>query len=179
VAPDGKALVYYQSAGDKRNAIFVLPLVPGGSAAEAHPLHEASGSEIQAEVSPDSHWVAYSSNESGAPEVYVVPFPGPGPKVRISLDGGSAPRWSRDGRELLYWASTPNARLMSVDVQFLPTFRAGQPHELFHQLSTTTWDTSRDPNKFLIEISSRSTGSSLAIVTNWFEELKKHAPAKR
>ena len=130
-------------------------------------------------MSPDGHWIAYESNESGSIEIYVQPFPGPGPKSRISLDGGSTPRWAKDGKELFYWARVPIAKLMAVDVVINPTFRAGTPHELFRQPSTTTWDVTADRNRFLVEVSGRSTGSTLAIVTNWFEELRRRAPPRQ
>jgi hypothetical protein len=52
--------------------------------------------------SPDGRWVAYSSNESGRPEVYAQPGPGPGPKIQISTDGGTDPMWSRKSGELFY-----------------------------------------------------------------------------
>jgi hypothetical protein len=95
------------------------------------------------------------------------------------LEGGSTPRWSKDGRELFYWARVPIAKLMAVDVVTNPDFRAGTPRELFRQPSTTTWDVTPDRNRFLVELSARSSGSTLAIVTNWFEELRRRAPARR
>ncbi len=59
-------------------------------------------------------WVAYESNETGRLEIYVQPFPGPGPKVQVSVGGGTLPRWRRDGSELFYLA--PDRRLMAVSV---------------------------------------------------------------
>jgi serine/threonine-protein kinase len=179
IAPDGRTLFYQQAGPDKRLQIFTLPLGADGQPGQPRPLHDAAGVEREAAVSPDGHWVAYASFESGASEVYVLPFPGPGPKIRISLDGGGAPRWSKDGRELLYWANVPMARLMSADVSTSPVFKAGTPRELFQQMSTTTWDVTPDRNRFLVEISSQIGGSTLAIVTNWFDELRRRAPARK
>jgi Tol biopolymer transport system component len=173
ISPDGKTLLYYQ-----RQQIQVLPLPADGQPAKPHPLHEAPAAELAAQFSPDGHWVAYVSVESTQNEVYVLPYPGPGPKIRVSLEGGASPRWSKDGHELLYWAGIPTARLMTVDIATTPSFRAGQPKELFKQLSTTTWDVSPDRNKFLVELSARASGTTLAIVTNWFEELRRRVPAK-
>jgi hypothetical protein len=68
---------------------------------------------------------------------------------------------------------------MAVDVVTTPDFRAGTPRELFRQPSTTTWDITADRDRFLVEISARSTGSTLALVTNWFEELRRRAPARK
>ena len=58
--------------------------------------------ETDPEFSPDGRWIAYISNESGANEIYVRPFPGPGGKTQISTGGGSLPQWSRTGKELYY-----------------------------------------------------------------------------
>jgi hypothetical protein len=66
---------------------------------------EVIGSSIIAavpEFSPDGRWLAYSSNESGRFEIYVLPFPGPGPRVQVSSDGGNVPRWSPTRNELYY-----------------------------------------------------------------------------
>jgi eukaryotic-like serine/threonine-protein kinase len=177
--PDGKTLVYNQMDANRKQQIFTLAIPTEGQPAQPRPLHEAAAAELAAVVSPDGHWVAYVSVESGSAEVYVQPFPGPGPKARVSLSGGTSPRWSKDGRELLYWADVPSARLLAVDVTGGATFHAGEPHELFKQLSTTTWDTTPDRNRFLVELSSRQAGSQLAIVTNWFDELRRRAPAKK
>jgi Tol biopolymer transport system component len=173
ISPDGKTLLYYY-----KRQIQVLPLPADGQPGKPHSLHEAPAAELSAQFSPDGHWVAYVSLESTTSEVYVLPFPGPGPKVRVSLDGGDSPRWSKDGHELLYWAGSPTTGLMAVDVVTTPSFRAGQPKELFRQLSTTTWDISPDRNKFLVELSAGAGGSTLAIVTNWFEELRRRVPSK-
>ncbi len=178
VTPDGKMLLYQSATSGQRPQNYQVPVTADGTG-KPQPLHEAVGAESEAQVSPDGHWVAYVSNESGGNEVYVLPYPGPGPKIRVSLDGGSTVRWTRDGHELLYWASVPQSRLMAVDVKTAPTFSAGQPHELFRQPSTTTWDVTTDRNRFLVELSSRQNGSMLNLVTHWFDELRRRAPAKK
>jgi eukaryotic-like serine/threonine-protein kinase len=180
VTPDGKRLIYTAAGPDKRPQLLVLPIPVDGSSGQPQPLHaDAAGAETDGQLSPDGRWIAYESTESGSTEVYVQPFPGPGAKTRISLDGGSTPRWSRDGRELFYWARVPIAKLMAVDVTTNPAFAPGSPRELFRQPSTTTWDITPDRNRFLVELSARASGSTLAIVTNWFEELRRRAPARK
>ncbi len=77
-------------------------------------IARTSFAELGARVSPDSRWVAYESNETGRLEIYVQPFPGPGPKVQVSASGGRMPRWRPDGGELFYVA--PDRRLMAVSV---------------------------------------------------------------
>jgi serine/threonine-protein kinase len=174
VTPDGKTLVF-----SEKGRIMLLALDAGKEPALAKPLHDAVSIELGGQVSPDGRWIAYVSSESGRAEVCVTPFPDPGAKSVVSLDGGSAPRWSPDGKELLFWASIPTAKLMAVDVTTGATFKAGQPHEVYRQLSTTTWDVTRDRNKFLVELTSRASGSTLAMVTNWFEELRRRVPVKK
>ena len=66
------------------------------------------------ELSPDGHWLAYTSNESGQHEVYVTPFPGLGPRELISVSGGHSPAWTRSGRELIYLDPARTQRLGSV-----------------------------------------------------------------
>jgi Tol biopolymer transport system component len=178
VSTDGKWLLFNGLNAEKRQQIMVLDLTSTATP-QAKPLHDAIAGEIQAQFSRDGKWVAYTSEESGAQEMYVVPFPGPGAKVKVSLEGGQAPRWSLDGKELLYWASQPTSKLMTVDFTTTQGFRPGEPKELFRQLSTTTWDVSPDKNKFLVELSARSGATTLAIVTNWFEELRRRAPARK
>ena len=68
----------------------------------------------RAKLSPDGRWIAYQSDETGAPEVYLRPFPGAGAPVRVSVAGGSVPTWRGDGRELFYL--TPEGDLMTLAV---------------------------------------------------------------
>ena len=69
---------------------------------------------VTTDFSPDGHWVAYTSNESGSFEVYVQSFPDPGQKHRVSSDGGFDPAWSRDGREIFDEVFPPAASLDDV-----------------------------------------------------------------
>jgi eukaryotic-like serine/threonine-protein kinase len=123
--------------------------------------------------------VVYISDESGKNQVYVRPFPRPGGKTPISIEGGEQPRWSRDGRELFYRDPGKN-QLMAVDIQISPVFHAGQPHALF-ALGNVPWDVAPDGKRFLVakelEISAASE-AKLQVVVNWFEELRQKVPKK-
>jgi eukaryotic-like serine/threonine-protein kinase len=81
--------------------------------------------------SPDGHWIAYDSRESGRDEIYVRPYPGPGGKWQVSTDGGTEVVWNRNGRELFYRSGT---KMMAVEVNTVPTFSAGKPTQLFDGL---------------------------------------------
>jgi Tol biopolymer transport system component len=103
ISPDGRHLLY--STGTGNTDIWVLPLVGEG---EPKAFQATTAAEGGARFSPDGRWVAYHSNEPGRSEVYIAPFPGPGQRVRVSVDGGLWPQWRRDQKELFYLAQGPN-----------------------------------------------------------------------
>jgi serine/threonine protein kinase/Tol biopolymer transport system component len=183
ISRDGRTLFYTQAGSDKRPRVMTLSLTSNGATAAPRAWHDAAAAEGAAEVSPDGKWVAYESSESGDKDVYVQAVSGTGGRVRVSAQGGVGPRWSRDGRELFYWANEPTSRFVAVDAATDATngtFRPGQPRELFQKMSGTTWDTTPDRNRFLIEMMSSTGGSTLGTVTNWFEDLRRRvAPPSR
>jgi len=145
------------------------------------------------EFSPDGHWMAYVSNESGANEVYVQPYPGPGEKIRISTDGGTQPIWNANGRELLYTGPTRSGQgfkgFFSAAIRFPSPFRADMPRLLFeakaNEYGGTTpvrgWDVSADGQRFLHARRVESTDKPVTVmhvVQNWTEELKRLVPTK-
>lgn len=123
-SPDGKLLVYFQGGGSAD--VWAVP-VTGDR--KPFPVLESRFNELFPQVSPDGKWMAYQSNETGRPEIYVKQFPeGPG-KSQVSTDGGQFPRWRRDGKEL-YFVVPPN--VMSVGLQAVgSTIQAGIPQTLF------------------------------------------------
>jgi serine/threonine protein kinase len=99
-SPDGRLVVFTQVNQGGRYDIGVVPVDGGGSSRVylATPYAELGG-----RISPDGRWLAYQSDESGQPEVYVQSFPEPGHKQRISTSGGQHPMWGPTGEELFYW----------------------------------------------------------------------------
>jgi len=133
--------------------------------------------------SPDGRWLAYVSDESGRPEVYVQPYPGPGGKWQISSDGGTEPAWNPTGRELFYRSGD---KMMAVPVTLQPSFSAGRPAMLFEgtYLSSTfpltgvTYDVTHDGQRFLMVRDQPTSATQINVVVNWFEELKRLVPTK-
>ena len=177
VSPDGKLLLV-TSGGRGTRSIWVLPLAEGASS-EAKPRNflESKFNEADAQFSSDGRWVAYMSDESGRPQIYVVPYPGPGGKSQVSLDGGGNPRWNDNRRELFFRSGT---KIMAVDIQTSPTFRAGTPKTLFETArGTNDFDVAPDGRRFLmIKQPEAQPGrqNDLRIVLNWFEELRRRVP---
>jgi eukaryotic-like serine/threonine-protein kinase len=175
-SPDGKTIVYSQAGADKKNHLWSVA-IPGGKPVQ---LHESAFSEHEGAVSPDGRWLAYGAYDSGAEEVYVQPFPGPGAKTRISTQGGQRPRWSRDGKELFYWTYGADRQLMGVAVHSGPAFGVGLPQSLFKLPAGTTWDVAPDGKRFLVEtpLASTAGGQRMEAVVNWFDELTRRVPVK-
>ena len=95
---DGKYLLFGKLKGSQED----LWLQPLSDDRTPIPYLTTESNETDAEISPDGHWVAYVSNEAGLPNVFIQSFPTPGEKVRISTKGGVQPRWTKQGRELLF-----------------------------------------------------------------------------
>jgi len=179
VSLNESTLLYTEAADGKTSRIMVVALANGVASGAAKPLHDSAVPEGNPQFSPNGRWVAYVSTESGGAEIYVHAFPEAGARKRVSSDGGLKPRWSFDGRELFYWAGQPPTKLMSVDVPADDALNPSVPKIVFEgQVFGTTWDVTRDKNRFLVELTS-ATGTHLATVTNWFAELVKRAPAKK
>ena len=154
-------------------------------AGKLQPILETPANEYAPEVSPDGHWLAYVSDESGRDEVYVRAFPGSGGKWQISTGGARDPVWRSDGRELFFISGD---KMMAVDVHMEPSFSAGSPHELFHgEFEQPTspfriYDVSSDGKRFVMISPSDSSQArtQIDVVLNWVNELRRPtAPAKQ
>ena len=99
-----------------------------GQVRKPQPFLRTPFNEEAPRFSPDGHWLAYISDESGRYEIYVQPYPGPGGKWQISTEGGTEPVWNRNGRELFYRSGD---KMMAVDIATQPSFAAGKPRMLF------------------------------------------------
>jgi len=182
-SPDGSLLlvtvVIPGETGLKRE-IFTLPLTGERT---MRPFPQTKFSEGAARFSPDGRWVVYLSNESGRDEVFVRPYPGPGGKWQLSTGGGDEPFWSRSGRELFYWQG--DNKMMVVDVETRPTFRAGRARTLFENRyvsqAVNFYDVTSDGTRFLMikEDPAESGPAEVKVVLNWFEEVKRRVPGAK
>ncbi len=131
--------------------------------------------------SPDGRWLAYMSDESGRPEVYVRPFPGPGGKWQISTTGGEMPTWSENGGELFY--RTADSRIMVVTYLIEgDSFRAGRPRlwsegQFTDRGVARNFDLHPDGKRFAVlkatEESEQTRLTQVIFVLNWFDEVRR------
>lgn len=150
---DGSGLLVTEEAGDNKHDIIVQPA--DGTA--AWPYVATWADETGARISPDEHWVAYTSDESGQSEVYIDSYPHPGQRMMASSSGGAFPVWRSDGRELYYWNGD---KLIAVPVDARSSDRTpvmGAPNVLFiapyFAGPNTMYDVSPDGKRFVIVVS--------------------------
>ena len=124
---DGRYIIWTTGRGANfGNNVWVLPLFGDK---KPFPYLRANSDGRQPKLSPNGQWLAYVSDGSKRSEIYVQTFPTPGGKWQISTNGGEAPVWSRDGKELFYISA--DAKMMAVEVNTGPKFEAGTPKPLF------------------------------------------------
>jgi dipeptidyl aminopeptidase/acylaminoacyl peptidase len=175
--------VLYDVASPQTNGdVWVLPL---GGDKKPFPFLQTESNEQDGRFSPDGHWVAYVSDESGRNEIYVRTFspdalggaPDAGGKWLISTGGGAEPRWRRDGKELYYVSA--DGKLMTVDVATAAGFQAGVPKSLFQVPGPRegalgqSWDLAPDGKRFLFPVPVSGQDTPFTVVLNWQAALKK------
>jgi serine/threonine protein kinase/Tol biopolymer transport system component len=171
---DGRYILYENNDPKTKGDLWVLPLFGDK---QPFPFLATEFNERQGHFSPDGHWVAFTSDESGKTEVYVQSFPAAGGKVQISTGGGAQPVWRRDGRELFY--IDPDRKLMSVEVKAGATFEVGVSKPLFDtRVESYTNDNryavSPDGQRFLMNVPVEAqTSTPITVVLNWTADLKK------
>jgi eukaryotic-like serine/threonine-protein kinase len=176
VSADGRFLLFIVLSQESGADIWVLPLDENGKPGKPAPFLKTMFEERQSQFSPDGHWVAYQSTESGSGyEIYVRPFPGPGGQYQISSGGGVQPRWRRDGKELYYVA--PDGNLMAVSIEEAgKAISPGKPTSLFHTrlwgggsnaVTNQQYAVSHD-GRFLMNINADTTLTPpITILLNW------------
>jgi len=180
-SPDGQLLAFQENHAITGRDMWVLRL----SDRKAEPFLQTQFTEGAQSFSPDGRWIVYVSDESGRPEIYVQPYPGPGGKSLVSIEGGTEPAWNRNGRELFYRSGN---KMMAVDVNTQSGFSAGKPRVLFEgdyfasvfPLTGTAYDVSGDGQRFLMakETARTTAPVQINVVLNWFEELKRRVPVQ-
>jgi eukaryotic-like serine/threonine-protein kinase len=136
------------------------------------PFIQSPANDFNAILSPNNKWLAYTSDESGRPEVYVTAFPGPGGKWQVSNGGGGSASWSTDGKQLYY---TIGDKLMLVAIQNTDNFEFGAPTALPMHVSEFAALGPVAPGERFPALKALSGGQSLPqeVILNWTGTLKQ------
>ncbi len=141
------------------------------------PLLTTSNAEISPQLSPDGRWLAYITNETGSPEVYVSPFPDVATsRTIVSQGGGTEPQWSSTGRELFY-NGAPGVSLIAAQVELSPTFRVVERRVLFNRqqygrnIAGGSYAVAPDGQRFLMYRSNQSNTERFILALNWMQTL--------
>jgi Tol biopolymer transport system component len=142
--------------------------------------------EIDPTLSPDGRWLAYASNRTGRPEIWLQGYP-EGVAVRVSRDGGFEPRWSADGREL-YYVQGDTVFAVAVDAVDDLSFSAPErlfsgPYVMNQGPGFVSYDVARDGRFLMIELpggaAANATSQGIVVVQNWTQELEQRVPGTR
>lgn len=155
----GDADMWYRSLGDSVE----------------HAFAQSPASETGMRPSPDGKWVAFQSDESGTPEVYVQAFPGPGGRVPISIGGGTIPLWAPSGKELFY---VTGQRFMSATLSFADGVKVVERRELFrgpffYGFGHAAFDVTKDGQRFVMLRPIGGEGETINWIHNWARKLAK------
>jgi len=181
ISPDGRFLLYTSSDPKRKgSSLWVLPM---GANAKPIPFPKTEFNEDAGHFSPDGHWIAYRSDETGQFEIYVRKFTpdasatgfSTSGKWQVSYGGGLRPKWSADGKELFY--VTPDGKVMAAAVTLSPAFQAGTPKLLFQsppQPGRPNGDITADGRRFLFPVPADPAAQPpFSVVLNWQAGLKK------
>ena len=174
-SPDGNQVLYMSFLSSAGPRVWIHQF---GPEAKDYDLLHTSFPTAEAQLSSDGHWLAFTSDETGRQQVYVMPYPSLSGKWQISIEGGSQARWRRDGKEIYYIA--PDAKLMRVTVDTAGgAFHAGIPSPLFQtQIAAVAfafhqYDVTGDGKRFLINTRRTQGTATLTIYSNWEAALKR------
>jgi serine/threonine-protein kinase len=186
VSPDGRFLTFNVSDVSSSTDVWVADL-EATTEPRARPFVATPDIEFSAVFAPDGRAIAYSSNESGQWNIYIRRFPEGDRKVRVSVEGGLYPQWSRDGRELFY-QSPDGSKLMTVSVQKNNGLSFDDPRVLFEGpylrslAEGLSYAVSPDASRFLMVRKPNVhplRSFELVVVQNWFEEIKQLVPTNK
>jgi Tol biopolymer transport system component len=166
---DGRFLLYTVADPKTRNDIWVLSMEGDHRRTR---LLGTEFSESQGQFSPDSRWIAYTSDASGRNEVYVRAFPDAKEDFVVSKSGGSSPRWDDDGKELYYISS--DGKVMAAEVAAGGLFQAGIPKPLFQASGVPPqWSVQAGGKRFLFAVPVEQTQAPFRVVLNWTAALRR------
>jgi Tol biopolymer transport system component len=170
-SPDGKYLVYDQIDPKTHHDIWILPM---DGTRTPRPYRQTPFDEQNESISPDGHWLAYTSDETGRSEVYVESFPTPGTRFAITTTGASGMAWRKDGKQV-YVSSLDQRTVMMADVLPGPDMKIGPLKAAFTATSNmTTGDLTPDFQRTLVARAPETPAPrALTIMLDWTGALRR------
>jgi eukaryotic-like serine/threonine-protein kinase len=165
------------TASNRGNVDLVNPATKG----PARSYLNAQWGELDASISPDGQWAAFTSFESGAPEVYVRRFPRPdaGGQWKVSTGGGQRARWSGDGRTI-YFQNADQSAIRAVRVTPGPTFGVGASQTIMNVPNMgSAWDVDRATGRIVVTEPVVAAGLRIVVMQHWLEQFRRGASPKR
>ncbi len=177
---DGRFILYQEAQGARGFDVMAAEIGSDGKILTVRswlstPYHESDARFIP---TPDPHWIAYMSDETGRYEIFIDSFPEPGRKTPISINGGRFAQWRRDGRELYFLSA--DYKLMAVSVKASSnSIETSAPRELFRvpaaENLTSPYEAAPDGQRFLVRMAAQQS-EPLALIINWPALMKGQAP---
>jgi len=177
---NGRYLLFMAPGQGTGADIWFVERTEAGGWGEAQPLLAEPGNQLTPALSPDGRYFAYQSSETGRSEIYVRPFRAEGRRQTVSSNGGTRPRWSRDGGELFYVDG--DGALTAVDVATEGELVLGQRTTLFQHPSLqdtnngmVSYDMSEDGQQFLLPepLETEAESPGISIIENWYQEFRE------
>jgi serine/threonine protein kinase len=167
---DGRFILYSSQSAKTGRDLWALPIDTNGKPGVPIVVTQSAFEEANGRFSGDGHWVAFQSDETGRPEIYIQPFPVPGPKTPVTTGGGTSPHWSRDGRELYFVA--PDRGIMAVTITYPSNgshVQVGRPFPLFTpRIGSQLFEPAPDGQHFLITTPLADAPTPpITIIQNW------------
>ena len=166
---DGRFIAYTAQATQTSFDLWILPLI-GERKPTVYlqtPFNERDG-QFLPNAGDGQRWMAYQSNESGRDQIYIQAVPASGAKYQISTEGGTVPRWRRDGRELFYISA--DQRLVAVPISAGSGLQVGKPQPLFANAGMNSFVPSKSGDRFLINVPAsgeQAVTPPIIVVTDW------------
>jgi serine/threonine-protein kinase len=189
-SPDGKWLAFNQ-IGPQGFDLWTVSVEREGEtfrAGKPELFQRANFGNRGARFSPDGHWLAYSSNESGSPQVYVRAFPGQGGHWQISANGGTSPIFARNGKELFFFDILDDRIMVAGYSVKGDTFVVEKPHEWSRQSVALTlggavgaqYDLAPDGKRIAVAsyagASTQQDAGHVIFLENFIDELQRKVP---
>jgi Tol biopolymer transport system component len=172
---DGR-MIEFDKGNRPATTMWFLPM-DGGTAGKPFAFAPGPYYHAQGHFSPDGHWLAYVSGESGRDEIFVQDFPPAGTKIQVSSSGGTEPRWRADGRELYYIAR--DGQMTAVGVEGGKELRLGAAKPLFDthfaasalSFPMRRYGVAPAGDRFFINVPVGQRVPPITVVTNWMSRL--------